>query len=221
MSLFEETLDRREFLRLTGLTAGALALASCSFGTSTSSNQLDEWVWAVAEDPSTNSNLLQPGGAVGSIRVFQQVFDSVIYAQGRDLNMYGFIAESWEYVSPTQIRLHLRKGLTFHNGDPVTADDVKYTLDKALADPKLFLSYYIGALKRVDVIDANTCDLILSQQFGPFLYTLASFAGSIVPKKVREAGVDAFNKKPVGSGPFKLVSDWNSGQPIQLEAWPD
>ena len=218
MTLFEATMDRREFLRLTGLGAGALVLASCmgSAG-NTGGGGLDEWVWAAAEDPTPVSNPLQPGGAVGSLRVYNMVFDSLVLAQGQNLDFTGFAAESWEQISDTQIRMHIRKGMTFHNGDPLTADDVKYSLETGVKDTKLTLSYYIGSLKEVQVVDQYTADLILKAPYAPFLYNMSLGSASILPKKAREAGIDAFNKTPIGSGPFKVVGEWASGKPIHLE----
>jgi peptide/nickel transport system substrate-binding protein len=213
-------LDRRDFLRFAGGTATALALGSQVAPAKGASAGLSEWVIAVAEDPSVFSNPLMPGGGVGSIRVQSHVFDSLAFSQGPDLAITPFLATSWQIVEPTRIRFHLRDGIKFHNGDPVTPDDVKYSFEKGLADSKLSYAYYMAAVKEVAVVNPKTVDVLLKSPYAPLIYNFSFGIGGVVSKKARESmGIARFNKQPVGAGPYRVVGEWTSGQPIHIEAF--
>lgn len=122
--------------------------------------------------------------------------------------MYPALAESW-VVSPDgkQIDFNLRKGVKFHNGDPFTAEDVKFTFEKILA-PDNTNSYrrgFVDALDRVEVVDANRVRFILKQPWPTFFSTARYALTYIMPKAYYEkVGSKGFAEKPVGTGPFSL-----------------
>jgi len=115
------------------------------------------------------------------------------------------LAESWS-MSPDQLvyEFTLRKGLKFHNGDPFTAEDVKFS----------FLRYKLKILQEkvrdVEVVEAHRVRFHLHQPWPDFMTyyaTLATGAGWIVPKKyIEQVGDDGFRKHPIGLGPYKFVS---------------
>ncbi|MDF3072981.1 MAG: hypothetical protein K0S54_648 [Alphaproteobacteria bacterium] len=127
------------------------------------------------------------------------------------------LATSWT-VSPDgkQVDFELRKNVVFHNGDPFTAEDVKFTFEKILR-PDNNHSYrngFTGALERVDVIGPHHARLILKNPWPAFFTTARFGLQSIVPKNYYEkVGAKGFQEKPVGTGPFKLVEakagEWN------------
>jgi len=98
------------------------------------------------------------------------------------------LAESWQLVEPTRIRFVLRSGLTFHDGRPVTAEDVAYTF-RSLHDPALGspLSSKYRHVVGADVIDEQTVDILLDEPFAPALLDL-SMGGA-----------------PIGAGPFRYA----------------
>ena len=124
------------------------------------------------------------------------------------------LAQSWENPAPTTWVFHLRDGARFHDGVPVTADDVVYTfetiLDPATRAPQRNL--YIP-IETIEPVDHLTVKFTLSEPYAPFLSYLDM---GIVPRHLVEAGHD-LGSMPVGSGPYRL-SRWEKGSKIVLEA---
>jgi peptide/nickel transport system substrate-binding protein len=114
----------------------------------------------------------------------------------------------------------LRDGVTFHNGDPLTAVDVKFSFDR-LREPDSGYSYgsQVETIEAVEVVDRLTVRFRLTERTGPFLIYMAFPGSSIVPKKLVESGHD-LNAQPIGSGPFKFVS-YQPRSAIKFERNPD
>jgi len=114
----------------------------------------------------------------------------------------------------------LRKGAKFHNGDPVTTEDVKFSFDRYHGAANEMIKSRVAA---VETPDANHVRFRLKNPWPDFLtfYATASAAGWIVPKKyVEKVGDEGFKKAPVGAGPYKFVS-FNPGLELVLEAFDD
>ena len=96
--------------------------------------------------------------------------------------------------------------ITFHNGDELTAEDVKFSFDRLMAkDSGYSYGAQVETIESVSAIDKLTVKFKLTKPTGPFLTYMAFPGSSIVPKKLVESGHD-LNEKPVGSGPFQFVS---------------
>ncbi len=113
------------------------------------------------------------------------------------------LAESWEVLDEgLRYRFHLRPGVVFHDGRPLTAADVAWTLgsvlDGSVASPK---ASALQVVERVQAVDAATVDLVLARPFGSLLAELTQALG-IVPAGTTPAQM---NRAPVGAGPFRLV----------------
>lgn len=159
---------------------------------------------AFAADPAGFDPVRGPSGM--SHVVIEQVY-STLMALDPDANPYPELAESFE-MSPDGLEytFKLRQGVTFHNGDPLTAEDVKFSFDRLRAkDSGYSYGAQVESIASVDVVDPHTVRFKLSKRTGPFLTYMAFPGSSIVPKKLVESGHD-LNAKPVGSGPFKFVS---------------
>ena len=115
------------------------------------------------------------------------------------------LAESWT-ESPDKLtyEFKLRQGVKFHNGDPFTADDVKFSFERAKG------TVLKQKVKEVVIVDPHTVRFVLNEPWPDFLTiygTLSSAAGWITPKAYFEkVGPDGFKKHPIGLGPYKFVS---------------
>jgi peptide/nickel transport system substrate-binding protein len=113
------------------------------------------------------------------------------------------LCERWEQKSPTEYVFHLRRGVRFHNGKELDAEDVKYTYDRC-RDPKVSpgandLTY----VKQIDVVDRSTVRFLLSAPVATFLVNVAGKYNGVIPKDAAGDG-KALLTKAVGTGPFTL-----------------
>jgi peptide/nickel transport system substrate-binding protein len=117
---------------------------------------------------------------------------------------------TWEFT--------LRSGVKFHNGEPVTAEDVKFSFERYRGAAHTLLKEKVAA---IEVPDARHVRFKLHKPWLDFLtfYSSASGAGWIVPKKyVEKVGEEGFKKAPIGAGPYKFVS-FSPGVELVLEAF--
>lgn len=138
-----------------------------------------------------------------------------------DFNTWGFVprlAESWT-TSPNglEFTFKLRKDAVFHNGQPVTADDVKFSLE-AIRDPKheaLDMIPYFETFTKIDVLDKHTVKFIAKEKYFQNLNSLCGFY--IIPKSVYGDINKSIKmlKESVGAGPFKF-SKYDKGQTITI-----
>ena len=130
------------------------------------------------------------------------------------------LAESWsESKDHLTYTFTLRKNAKFHNGDPVTADDVKFSFERYKGASASLLK---GKVKEVQAVSPTQVRFVLKEpwpDFMTFFGTTASGAGWIVPRKyVEKVGDDAFKNAPVGAGPYRVVS-FKPGVELVLEAF--
>jgi peptide/nickel transport system substrate-binding protein len=129
------------------------------------------------------------------------------------------LAESWTISRDGLVyEFVLRKGVVFHNGDPFTADDVKFSFERYRGAAAKLLKERVAA---VEIVDPHRIRFRLKEpwpDFMTFYATPASGAGWIVPKKYLEkVGDDGFKRAPVGAGPYRLAS-FNPGIELVFEA---
>lgn len=150
-------------------------------------------------------------------QVASLVHDSLLGYDSADGTIVGHLATAWEMTDPTTMRLTLREGVTFHDGSPVTAEDVKATLDRA-GNPDAGMAWHglIFPVMSVNIIDDVTVDVVTAEVFGPLEKSLA--VAPIFPA-ADIASPDLFNQRAMGAGPYKWISyDENK---VTLEANPD
>jgi peptide/nickel transport system substrate-binding protein len=175
----------------------------------------------IAFDTSIAPTYLDPAETPGTATPFTFLYalhDALIKPlPGND--MAPSLAESWrESDDGLTYEFKLREGLTFHNGDPFTADDVKFSFLRYKGTSAKLLHERV---KAVEVVDPYRVRFVLHAawpDFLPFYATLATGAAWIVPKKyLEQVGDDAFKQKPVGLGPYRFVR-MEPGVEVVLEA---
>ena len=149
-----------------------------------------------------------------SYAVYRNIFDNLITRNDKG-EIVPQIATSWKQISDTVVEFQIRGDAVFHDGQKLTPEDVAFSV-RRITDPK-FGSPQLGQFDKIikaDLAGANAVRLTTS---GPYPALLAQLVKlSIVPKHVVEAvGKDAFNLKPVGSGPYVFQS-WQRGVQVTL-----
>jgi peptide/nickel transport system substrate-binding protein len=210
--------SRRAFLRrgaALGLSAsllgtlagrgGALAAPGAQSPRAVSRRQQagGQLVFGAWQDPDT----LDPHttGLAATSRILIHILDPLVWRNPADGQFYPGLAERWE-VSPDGLTytFYLRKDVVFHNGEPFTANAVKFTYDH-IADPatKSVNRAFIGPYGHTEVVDDYTAKVVLTEPFSPFLTysSVTVVARPVSPKAYQELG-DEINVHPVGTGPF-------------------
>jgi peptide/nickel transport system substrate-binding protein len=137
--------------------------------------------------------------------VAQQAWDTLIYRDPDTFLLKPLLATSWRQTSDTTIEFTLRDGVHFHEGSPFSADDVVYTVQQALSDPKVAVPTNFAFLAGAEKIDDLHVRLTLKQAFPAALEYLA-ITLPILPKDYRErVGPDGYSKAPVGTGPYRIT----------------
>ena len=170
------------------------------------------------------SRWLDPGDTEALITPFMLLYflhDALVKPMPSSINTPS-LAESWSTSKDgLTYDFVLRKNAKFHNGDPVTADDVKFTFERYKGASAKLLK---DRVKEVQVVAPNRVRFVLKEPWPDFIAfygTSATGASWIVPKKyVEKVGEEGFKKAPVGAGPFKFVS-FNPGIELVLEAFPE
>ncbi len=136
-----------------------------------------------------------------SQRIDELLFDPLV-TRDEHFNLQPALAERWEIVDPLTYVFHLRRGVRFHNGQPLTARDVKWTFDSLIAGKiRSAKASTFASVNRIETPDDYTVIFHLKQPYASLLWNLSGAAG-IVPYG---SGED-FNQRLVGSGPFRFVS---------------
>src|SRR4029453_19352997 len=165
---------------------------------------------------------LDPLGYYGAaLQFYYLVHDALVKAMPQGEFTYSLAEHAEMSADFTRAAFRLRPGLRFQDGHPLTTADVKWTYENYRG---LNFKFLQDRLDRIEIVDDRT---IIFHFKGPFvdfidLYNGAgSGAGWVVPKHYYErVGKDAFNARPLGAGPFKLVSQ-EAGVRVSVEAWAD
>ncbi|WP_439498884.1 ABC transporter substrate-binding protein [Bosea sp. (in: a-proteobacteria)] len=149
-----------------------------------------------------------------SYYVYRNVFDNLVTRDDKG-EIVPQVATSWKQLSDTEIEFELRADIAFHDGSKLTAEDVVYSV-KRITDPK-FASPQLGQFDKITeavALSPTRVKLVTNGAYPALLAQLVKL--SIVPKAiVEQVGKDAFNLKPVGSGPYKFEG-WQRGVAVTL-----
>jgi peptide/nickel transport system substrate-binding protein len=164
-------------------------------------------------DPSTAPPQITPFGMLYAIH------DALVRPLPGQ-KMGNSLAESWKESADGRVyEFKLRRDLKFHNGDPITADDAKWSFERYKGAGAKLLQERV---RQVEVVDPLTVRFHLKEawpDFMTFYGTTASAAGIVVPKRYfQQVGDEGFRKHPIGAGPYKFVSH-KPGVEVVLEAY--
>lgn len=186
-------------------------------GCSPDATEKDTLIFAVDREPAS----LNPHGSndAGTSFVTNLIYEKLVTFDN-DMNLVPGLATSWENIDDTTIRFYLRDDVYFHNGEHLTAEDVKYTFEQTAKS-----SHAAGILGVIDaeatkVVEDYVVDVALKYPFGPAINHLAHATAAIVNQKAMEEGGDNYDDNPVGTGPFQF-EEWSTGDSIKLVTFDD
>jgi peptide/nickel transport system substrate-binding protein len=199
--------------------AVCLVLAATAFEAGAQSQPPDQLT--VAFDVSLAPSFLEPAETpgIGTPFVFLYALHDALIKPLPGNDMAPCLAESWrESADGLVYEFKLREGLRFHNGDPFTAEDVKFSFHRYRGTAAKLLHERV---KAVEIVDAHRVRFVLHSPWPDFLSfyaTPATGAAWVVPKKyIEKVGEEIFKKHPIGLGPYRFVR-MTPGVELLLEA---
>ncbi len=204
-----------------------MANATARMGTVTVANgegaDRDDLTFISVIEPTS----LEPGGLASSDSNFRvvatQIYETLVRETPMDrTQLQPMLAESWEFNEDnTQVTFKIKEGVKFHNGDTMTADDVAYSLNRAIG---LATNADISEMMAdAVVVDDTHVTLNLKYAYGPVLNILTNPNFAVVSQKYVEeceANGTNFGRNPMGTGAYKFV-EWINGSSITLEAFEE
>lgn len=192
--------------------AALLLSAALAFGSVGIADAKDSLTIDLVNEPSSLDPHMQWNP--DSYFVYRNIFDNLLTRDNAGA-IVPQIATQWTYLSDTDIEFTIRDGVTFHDGKPLTAEDVVFSV-KRITDPQFGspqLSQF-NSITEAKVAGPNKVVLTTKTAYPALMAQLVKL--SIVPQHVVEAvGNEAFNLAPVGSGPYKF-SQWSRGVSVTL-----
>jgi peptide/nickel transport system substrate-binding protein len=193
------------------------AASPASFGSGPSGTVTIAWHVTIPPawfDPSTAPPQITPFGMLYAIH------DALVRPYSGQ-KMGPSLAESWtESPDGLTYEFRLRPNLKFHNGDPITTEDVAFSFNRYRGAAAATIHAHVTG---VEIVDPRTIRFHLGEpwpDFMTFMGTTASAAGIVVPKNyLTKVGDDGFLKNPIGAGPYRFVST-QPGVSVTLEAFP-
>jgi peptide/nickel transport system substrate-binding protein len=177
----------------------------------------DELVVSLSSDPTS---LFMPRTADRTAsNAAWSLYDSLVFINDEG-ELVPALATDWTISEDgTEYVFELREGVTFHNGEPFTAESVIATWETGSDDSNDYASSFTAA-DSVEAIDDYTVRITTPEPNATFLTLMANDWAMVPPSYIREVGIDDFAQEPVGTGPFQFVSR-TAGDRIVMEANPD
>lgn len=220
-------MKRKKTIRILGMALALLTfLSACGDGGAPTQDKLssetrDDIIMALNAEPSS----LDPNTTWDTVSAVPQqaIFETLIAEKNGDsLTLEPQLATSWEISEDgMQVKFQLREGVKFHNGDTMTADDVVFSINRAIeCSTTAILTSTMDHMEKTGEYEVV---LHMKSPYLPILKCMTMATMSIVSKKAVEEceanGID-FARNPVGTNAYKFVS-WDSGERITLERFDD
>ncbi|MFW5489082.1 MAG: ABC transporter substrate-binding protein [Desulfovibrio sp.] len=193
------------------------AVAPCAMART--SNHPDTLAVATTYDAKTLDPYMT--NDVASSNAMRQIYETLVTI-GDNGDVVPSLAEKIERVDPKTYRFTLKKGVKFHNGETLTSDDAIYSLKRAY-EKGAAVRHIMGAIdpNGFKKIDEYTFEVKTKEPMSSFLASLTHFGGGVIlNQKAVEAAGDDYGFKPVGTGPYKLVT-WKKGNRMELDRFED
>ena len=209
-------------LKLALVTAATLAALAAAPAASAK-----PFKWSSASDIPT-LDIHSQNNALGN-GVHASIYDSLVYYNSRTFRPEAQLATSWREITPTQVRFTLRQGVKFSDGTPFTADDVVYSIHRAMAKTSNYQVYTQGIDKVVKVND-NTVDFMMKGPNPVLLNQLTELRimskawaeknRSVEPKDIRTKDETFAHRNAMGTGQY-MVKEWQPDQRLVLVKNPN
>ncbi len=211
----ETGLTRRAFLKRSGAVGLALAGGLSAPAVSAQGKAGGTLTFASSALPPNIEPHMQ------GLDIFQRrkplVYENLLWID-HGLEARPELAERWDQKSPTEYIFHLRRGVRFHDGSEMDAEDVKYTYDR-VRDPKVSPGANdLTFINQIDVVDKHTVRFTLSAPAATFLVNLGGKYNGVIPKGAAGDG-KALLTKAVGTGPF-MVDEFDPSRRWTLKRHP-
>lgn len=215
----------RRHLALSSLAIAALALTSCSLGGDLeevndggSGDGVKRLVLAQSSDFKSldPQNLVETPGE----RVMRNVY-SRLFIIDDEMQPQPDLVTDYEQKDDLTWVFNLRDDVTFQNGDPLTAADVAFSLNRPSDDEGLLEYLYWNGIEEVTAVSDHTVEIKTREPMPTLIRLLAKSGGDIMPAAViEEIGMEEFIKAPIGSGPYQ-IREWTPDDRIILDAYDD
>jgi peptide/nickel transport system substrate-binding protein len=227
--LLREEVNRRDVLRALGWSGVALAGAAPLGLPSLAHAQAPKRGGTIRIGSFSNIDTLDAHNTTSIVAcsIHNNIYNGLLKItspDGKSVDFKPDLAREWEIQGDRVHVFRLHKGVTFHNGDPCTAAEVKWNLERVKDKAQAPIhAWKLALLEAIETPDAHTLKLHFKK---PYPFLRVAFTGStgraatiLNPKAVQERG-KAYGRNPVGTGPFKFV-EWKEGDHILLERNPN
>jgi peptide/nickel transport system substrate-binding protein len=165
---------------------------------------------ATTMDPGRSTQVL-------TVNYFYNLYDSLVRWDNA-LQLQPGLATSWKAVNDTTWEFTLRAGVKFHDGSPLTADDVRATLERNLVPGKTIVTSGFGTIEAVQVLSPTTVRVVTKKPDPLLLVRMAQMGSQIVPARfTTDEGAKELARRPVGSGAYRFV-EWVKDERLVMEA---
>ena len=160
-------------------------------------------------------------GDSASVNVLNEITETLVEYNSEG-EIVPLLAKKWERLDDLTYKFYLRKGVYFHNGEEMTAEDVVFSFKRALSPAGARVQYIMKAVdpEGFEIIDDYTVIIRTKESFSPFISYLPYIGASIINKEYYESEDQKVSMHPVGTGPYKFV-EWKHGDKVELERFED